>query len=60
MTDSELDQSYTTLCNAMNEVGEANAQQFLAMLGLSLMARADDAAEVMALIENARVQCNAS
>ncbi len=60
MTDQDLDRSYTALCKAMNEVGEANAQQFLAMLSLSLMARADDAAEVMALIENARVQCDAS
>jgi hypothetical protein len=57
ITDHELDKSYTALCNALNDVGEANAQQFLAMLSLSLMARADSAAEVLALIENARLQC---
>ena len=60
MTAQDLDKSYTTLCNAMNEVGEANAQHFLAMLSLSLMARANNAAEVLALIENARVQCKLS
>lgn len=58
MTDIELDQSYTALCHALNEVGEANAQQFLAMLSLSLMARSDNAAEVLALIENAKSLCN--
>lgn len=60
MTDQDLDKSYTAMCNAMNNVGEANAQPFLAMLSLSLMARANNAAEVLALIENARVQCEAS
>ena len=60
MTDHELDKSYTALCNALNNVGEANSQQFLAMLSLSLMARSDDSNAVMALIENARVQCKAS
>lgn len=60
MTAEDLDKSYTTLCNALNDVGEANAQQFLAMLSLALMARADDAAVVLALIENARAQSKAS
>jgi hypothetical protein len=60
MTDQDLDKSYTAMCNAMNDVGEANAQQFLAMLSLSLLARVDNAEEVLALIENARVQCDAS
>mgnify|MGYP003407665523 FL=1 len=60
MTDQDLDKSYTAMCNAMNDVGESRAQQYLAMLSLSLIAHADDAAEVMALIENARVQCDAS
>jgi hypothetical protein len=60
MTDQDLDKSYTAMCNAINDVGESRAQQYLAMLSLSLMARADNAAEVMALIENARVQCDAS
>jgi hypothetical protein len=59
MTNHDLDHSYTALCNAMSDVGEANAQQFLAMLSLSLMARADNAAEVLAQIENAKSLCNA-
>jgi hypothetical protein len=56
MTAIDLDHSYTALCHALNEVGEANAQPFLAMLSLSLMARADNAAQVLGLIENARTQ----
>lgn len=60
MTAQDLDKCYTTLCNAMNDVGEANAQQFLAMLSLSLMARSDNAEEVLALIENAQAQCSSS
>jgi hypothetical protein len=57
MTAQDLDLSYTALCNALNEVGEANAQQFLAMLSLSLMARASSAAEALALIAQAHAQC---
>jgi hypothetical protein len=57
MTAQDLDLSYTALCNALNEVGEANAQQFLAMLSLSLMARASSAAEALALIAQVRAQC---
>jgi hypothetical protein len=59
MTPHDLDQSYTALCHALGDVGEANAQEFLAMLSLSLIARASDAAEVLALIENARIQSHA-
>ena len=60
VTDQDLDKSYSALCNALNAVGESNAQQFLAMLSLSLMARADNASEVLELIENARAQCHSS
>jgi hypothetical protein len=56
MTPNDPDPSYSALCHALNEVGEANAQPFLAMLSLSLMARADNPAEVLALIGNARTQ----
>lgn len=54
MTAQDLDKSYTAICNALNAVGETNAQQFLAMLSLSLIARTDNAADVLALIENVR------
>lgn len=60
MTAQDLDLSYTAMCNALNDVGEANAKSLLAMLSLSLMAHADNASEVLALIENARAQCKAS
>lgn len=60
MTPQDLDKSYTTLCNALNDVSEVNSQQFLAMLSLSLMARAESADEVLTLIEYARTQCSNS
>jgi hypothetical protein len=60
MTNHDLDNSYTALCNALNNVGEENSQPFLAMLSLSLIARADDSNAVVALIENARLLCKAS
>jgi hypothetical protein len=60
MSNHDLDLSYTALCNAMNDVGESQAQPFLAMLSLSLLARADNADEVLALIEHARDLCKAS
>lgn len=60
MTDSELDQTYTALCNALASVGEAQAQSFLAMLALSLMARSPSAAQVLPLIAQAQIQCNQS
>ena len=58
MTDSELDQSYTDLCHALASVGEANAQPFLAMLCLSLMARGESAAQVLPLIAQAQAKCS--
>jgi hypothetical protein len=60
MTDSELDQTYTALCNALAGVGEAQAQSFLAMLALSLMAHSPSAAQVLPLIAQAQTQCNQS
>jgi hypothetical protein len=57
MTDSELDQTYTTLCNALATVGEAQAQSFLAMLSLSLIAHSPSAVQVLQLIAQAKVQC---
>lgn len=60
MTDSELDQTYTALCNALAGVGEAQAQSFLAMFALSLMAHSPSAAQVLTLIAQAQTQCNQS
>ncbi len=57
MTDSELDQTYTALCNALASVGEAQAQPFLAMLSLSLIAHSPSAAQVLPLIAQAQNQC---
>ena len=56
MTDSELDQTYTALCNALASVGEAQAQPFLTMLSLSLMAHSQSAAQVLPLIAQAQAQ----
>ena len=57
MTDQDLDQSYTALCNALASVGEAQAQSFLAMLSLSLMAHSPSAEQVLMLIKQAQKQC---
>ena len=57
MTPKDLDQTYTALCNALADVGEAQAQSFLAMLSLSLIAHYPSAEQVLALIEQAQKQC---
>lgn len=57
MTDSELDQTYTALCNAIADVGEAQTQSFLAMLSLSLIAHNPSSTQVLALIAQSQAQC---
>ncbi|RYX95000.1 MAG: hypothetical protein EOO28_13035 [Comamonadaceae bacterium] len=56
MTDQDLDESYTRVCEAMASAGEARAPLFLAMLCVSLMSRFGSAAEVLPLIANAQAQ----
>jgi hypothetical protein len=57
MTDAELDRSYTALCLALGEVGQQRSELLLAMVALALMARSDDADEVMALVQRSRDRC---
>lgn len=57
MNDTDLDQSYSALCEALAQVGEARAPLFLAMACLSLMSRFESAGDVLPLIDNARAQC---
>ncbi|HMS27825.1 MAG TPA: hypothetical protein PKC80_10705 [Burkholderiaceae bacterium] len=57
MTDQELDQTYTALCKALASVGEAQAQPYLAMLSLSLMAHSNNPAHVLQMIAQAQAQC---
>lgn len=59
MTDAELDRSYSALCEALAQVGEARAPLLLAMLSLSLMSRFERADQVLPLIANAQKQCAA-
>lgn len=59
MTDTELDQSYTAVCEALAQVGQVQAPVFLSMLCLSLMSRFERADEVLPLIAQARAQCDA-
>lgn len=59
MTDAELDRSYSALCAALADVGEAQAPLLLSMLSLSLMSRFERADEVLPLIANAQKQCTA-
>lgn len=56
MTDTDLDQSYSALCEALAQVGEARAPMFLSMLCLSLMSRFERADEVLPLMANALAQ----
>lgn len=60
MSAQDLDLTYTALCNALASVGEAQAQPFLAMLSLSLIAHSPSAADVLPLITQAREQCKSS
>ncbi len=59
MTDTDLDQSYSAVCEALTQVGEARAPMLLAMLSLSLISRFERADEVLPLIANALAQCGA-
>lgn len=57
MSAQDLDLTYTALCNALASVGEAQAQPFLAMLSLSLIAHSPSAAQVLPLIAQTQAQC---
>lgn len=59
MTDADLDQSYSAVCEALTRVGEAGAPMFLSMLCLSLMSRFERADQVLPLIDNALAQSDA-
>jgi hypothetical protein len=59
MTDTDLDQSYSAVCEALSQVGEAQVPLFLSMLCLSLMSRFEHAGQVLPLIANARTRCDA-
>ena len=56
MTDSDLDQTYSAVCEALSQVGEARAPMFLSMLCLSLMSRFERADQVLPLVANALAQ----
>jgi hypothetical protein len=60
MSAQDLDKTYTALCNALASVGETQAQPFLAMLSLSLIAHSPSAAQVLPLIVQAQEQCKAA
>ncbi len=56
MSPQDLDQTYTALCNALADVGETQAQSFLAMLSLSLIAHSPNAEQVLTLIAQVKNQ----
>ena len=60
MTDDDLDQSYSALCQALGSVGQQQAPLLLSMLCLSLLCRMDTAAQVLPLIDKARALCDGS
>lgn len=59
MTDADLDRSYSALCEALAQVGQAHAPLLLSMLSLSMLSRFESADLVLPLIANAQKQCAA-
>ena len=57
MTDADLDRSYTALAHALADAGPQCSELLLAMLCLSLLARADSADAMLPLIAQARARC---
>lgn len=57
MTEADLDLSYTALCEALAQVGPQRAELFLSMVALGLIARQEQAGEVLALVERVRDRC---
>lgn len=57
MNEADLDRSYTALCQALGDVGPERSQVLLAMVALALMARAENATEVLALVARSRERC---
>lgn len=53
MTQADLDQSYTQLCNVLSRVGEANALQFLSRFALLSLLNCRETTEVEQMIEKA-------
>jgi len=53
MTDAELDDLYTALCEALGTNGEARALQLLGRFALLAMVEIDDPARIRSLIERA-------
>jgi hypothetical protein len=53
MTDAELDQLYTEICQVMTRLGERQASLFLARFALLAMARVGDPHVVRELIDAA-------
>ena len=57
MNDAELDRGYTALCRALGEVGPQRSELLLAMVALALMARQENAEEIVALVARSRDRC---
>lgn len=54
MTDTELDNLYTQLCNTMTEIGEPASPLFLARFAMLAIAEINQPAVVQRLIADAR------
>ena len=54
MTDQDLDQCYSGLCEALSRQGQAGVPLLLSMLCLSLISRMDNAGQVLPLIIQAQ------
>jgi len=57
MNEQELDRCYTALCEMLGRVGESRSPLALAMVSLALISRAENADEVLSLLERAESAC---
>ncbi|HZY18752.1 MAG TPA: hypothetical protein VFE82_09730 [Ramlibacter sp.] len=57
MNDQDLDLAYTAVCKALGEVGQPQAERFLAMLCMALLVRCERAEDVLPVIESVRRRC---
>lgn len=53
MTERELDQAYTDMCNALSAMGEAKAQQFLCRFALLAMHEIDNPVRLREILDAA-------
>jgi hypothetical protein len=57
MNEQDLDRCYTALCEMLARLGEERSRLALAAVSLSLISRAENAQDVLSLLERAETAC---